>query len=336
LTDFAFLICSERSGSNLITSLMGGHREISGPPPSHLFRLFATNAHRYQPLDDDRNWNAFRIDLLDAFANMLGEWNTAPPASDPQPLPDQRSIAAELQRIYGREAAAEGARISFVKENHCYAFAPFLLASYAGCRFVHQVRDPRDVAASWLATDGIAGGVVKAIDTWVSDQTETLTLVRQLQPSGRAMTIRYEDLLADPEAAARLLCAHLGLAFDPGMLEFFTNERTRRNAASIDAWSNLAKPVMRDNAGKFRSVLSSDDLRYVELRCAGLMGSFGYMPETDAGSLGAVERQSEAAGLAGSVNPGRPYKLSTGAEKDRRDRRRAVIDRVLSRAPAQA
>ncbi|NQT92999.1 MAG: hypothetical protein HQ559_09570 [Lentisphaerae bacterium] len=55
---FDFLMCSERSGSNLITKVMDGHPEFCGPFPSHVTRTFCHDYCRYCDLADDANWRA--------------------------------------------------------------------------------------------------------------------------------------------------------------------------------------------------------------------------------------------------------------------------------------
>ena len=41
------------------------------------------------------------------------------------------------------------------------------------------------------------------------------------------VTIRYEDLTADPESTLRPVCRHLGVAFEPGMLEYGDQDHGR-------------------------------------------------------------------------------------------------------------
>ena len=68
------LMCSERSGSNLISRMMGAHPDVCSPAPSHLIRVLAENRTRYGDLDDDRNWDRLLADAVDLLATQLGEW----------------------------------------------------------------------------------------------------------------------------------------------------------------------------------------------------------------------------------------------------------------------
>lgn len=327
--DFAFLICSERSGSNLITSLLNGHSRISAPPPSHMFRLFATNAANYGTLTRDDNWQLLLQDVMAAFAHQLGSWNTAPDLDSLAARPLDRSVLAPVAALYRDEAAHDGAATVFVKENHTARFAEVLRARMPGCRFVWMVRDPRDVAVSYLTTDGIPGGVARAVEVWLGDQTETLALQARLAADGILHALRYEDLLADTPGTLAGIAAHLGLDYEDRMLEFHRDARTRRNAARIDAWQNLARPVQSGNTGKYRQVLTEAEIEYVERRCAAQMQALGYGREIFTAAPGPGDA-ARAEALEPALRPG-SYRLDTAAEAEIRARRLAVIETVTSR-----
>ena len=324
--DFGFLICSERSGSNLIASLLNGHSAVSAPPPSHMFRLFATNAANYGDLARDDNWRVLVGDVQDAFAHQLGSWNTVP---DPDALlAQERRVLAPVAALYRAEAAHDGAALAFVKENHTARFADVLMDQLPGCRFVYMVRDPRDVAASYLTTDGMPGGVARGTGVWLADQVENLALGDRLAETGRLHRLRYEDLLADTPGRLAGVAAHLGLEYEDRMLEFHRDARTRRNAARIAAWENLARPVQATNSGKYRKVLTEAEIEYVELRCLAPMRALGYAP--DIVTAPPADAAARIAALEPLLRPG-DYRLETEEEAAIRARRLAVIETVRNR-----
>ena len=330
---FAFLMCSERSGSNFIVSLMNGHPEISGPPSSHLFRLFGLNAHNYLPTSHKKNWQAFTADLVTARANMLSEWETKIDVEELISACPNRTVREALNYTYAKECRG-GERLSFVKENYTYMVVAFLLANWPDANFVFQVRDPRDVAASWAKSNGTSGGVKEAAATWLRDQSESLRYFGQISSSGRAMQIRYEDLVSDTPTMAQKLCQHVGVKYDPVMLDYYKDKRTVQNAERIEAWSNLAKPVITDNFGKYKKTLSPEDIRYIELMCHELMVGFGYALDTDAAELSDSERMAEMAELVGKLSTGVAAKEISEAERNIRAGRLALIERVKTRIPA--
>lgn len=327
---FIFLICSERSGSNFITNLIGGHPDISAPPPSHLYRIFCNNRSNYGDLKNDENWMALIDDVVDNFRCKLGVWNTDITADELLNNSRVRNVAELLRIIYTKEAGSENASSVFIKENQTYQFADYLLQSYPDTRFIYMVRDPRDVASSWVSTHTMPGGVEKAVDTWLADQENALVLYEAIKSSGKILLVRYEDVLADAESSLKAITKYMGMAYDENMLKFYKNPRTIANAQRIDAWSNLLNPVMKNNAGKYKDTLSDSDQRYVELRCMKAMKKLGYSPDMIDYLLPSDEKEKVIQELLPMINKG-AYLIKDSNESDIRKRRLSAINRVLQR-----
>jgi len=332
---FTFLMCSERSGSNFTTALMNGHEAVSGPPPTHMFRLFGLNHDRYEPIADDRNWAAFKADFTEAFDAMPGAWSSVMDPAIFKLAPVDRSIAAVLTAVYAAECAADGAQQAFVKENQLYGFMPFIAANWPEGRIVHQIRDPRDMALSWLRTESMPGGLEHAVALWIDDQQRGLdALRRQLNPA-QVLRVRYEDVLADPKNELERLCRFVGVSFSAEMLNFHQNDRTRANASILGAWANLDKPILSGNSRKYREGLTAPEIEYVELRCADLMTEFGYPLDSDAAGRPAEDRAVRCEQLGPNVRLTKPHAYESKSDEAMRTRRRALILRVTSRVPFQ-
>ena len=314
-----------------MTSLMNGHSAVCGPPPTHLFRLFGGNRANYGDLEDDAAWNALVEDMMLGLECKLGAWSTSITADELRQRAKRRCPAELLRIIYSKEAEHDGARILFVKENHTASFAPFLLGGFPDCRFVLLVRDPRDVASSWVSTDTIPGGVERATEVWLADQEASLSLYHQLRDTGRITLVRYEDLVGERTVETlRQLTAALGLSYEEGMLDFHRHLRTQRNARRIAAWANLARPVLKGNSGKYRDVLSEADLRYVELACFPLMNALGYPCDLTSELPGLEDLPTQLGQLRPLLAQGR-YQVGED-EREIREHRLAAIKRVLGRS----
>ncbi len=329
MSEFVFLVCSERSGSNFITSLMNGHKDICGPPPTHLFRLFGTNMERYGNLAESGNWQQLLADVSAAFDAILGVWNTSVSQEELAAKVTRRSGAALLRYIYEKEAGLDGASHIFVKENHTYSFAPFLMAHFPACRFLLSVRDPRDVALSWKKTPTIPGGVKEAVDTWISDQSGALSLFGQLSGTKRCKLVRYEDILSNTETTLTDILQWMGLDFSEGILDFHLDSRTQQNASRIAAWDNLGAGVLRSNHAKYLKGLSRDEIYYIELRCRALMDVFGYAPSDPRSTVDEKGIEGEIKELEASFAQCE-YVLDP-REEAIRQKRLATIERVLKR-----
>lgn len=291
---FVFLQCSERSGSNLITRILGSHPRVCSPSPAHLVRLLCENRMRYGDLGVDRNWYALIDDTVALLETKLGTWRTQLCIEELLSQAPPRSLGALLRRIFSREAAACGKEVLFIKENHLYRYLPFLLTAFPDLRIIYQVRDPRDMALSWKRSAVLRGCVHRAARTWKTDQENGIATLGQLWDTNKILCLKYEDLVADPSSLLPAVCEFVGVDTDPAMLDFHKAEDTRRDARRTADWKNIASPVIRDNFGKFRHGLSRDEIAFIEGTCAAEMAFFGYGTETDGGTDPDLEARIKA------------------------------------------
>lgn len=283
--NLGFLMCSERSGSNLITRMLDAHSQICGPAPKHLINPVARNLFRYEPLTDAAQWRALLADIHGLLAADFSRWRTTFSLDDLAGLAPPGDVSTLIRRIYEREAQAHGKTQVFVKENHVYEFIAFLLIHYPQANYVYQVRDPRDMALSWKNNPSHPGGVVRAARQWQTDQQNSLKLFSELRRLGRAVLVHYEALIERPEEVLSEVVALLGLAYEPGMLSYHESALTRANAQQQHAWANLGKALMSDNKHKYREALSADEIRAVESLCFFEMRHLGYDCDFDKSEL---------------------------------------------------
>jgi hypothetical protein len=137
-------------------------------------------------------------------------------------------------------------------------WADTLLEWYPTARIVHMIRDPRGVYRSelrrrrerpvslpyrWLvAVPPLLRGFIllETAWAWARAVADHRTLSRR-QPESY-LAVRFEDLVRSPEAEVERLCAFLGVAAEPGMLEQKVVSKGGRlgesgfDAAAADRW----------------------------------------------------------------------------------------------------
>jgi hypothetical protein len=312
-----FLLCSERSGSNLITRMVDNHPQFCAPSPTHLIRLLVQHREAYQ------DWDDLCADAAELLATKLGEWRTQPSAPDLRALP-VRTLPELLRHVFEAEARACGKERLFIKENHAARFLPFLLEAWPDAQFVHLVRDPRDMALSWKRSAVHRGDVVRAARVWQQDQAEAVAAIARL----RIHSLTYEDLVVVPELELLRLCRFLGVRFLPAMLAYHRDPVTIAAAGRTSAWENLAQPVMVANTGKWREGLDNTEVALVESVCAREMSHFGYAcTSTDPRCL----RELEAELLPFERQDKPAYRDLPAAERALRARRELLERRLAAR-----
>jgi len=277
-----FLICSERSGSNLISSIVGEHPQVYSHPPYHLGRDLIGRLHEIT--EGGVSSEALQILKRNAVkritrycgeeeAQRLADWIDAQSEVDPRAL--ARFVFQEMPLdAHGKHA--------FVKENNIHQMLFFLVDCFPDAKFIFQVRDPRDFLLSCVARrkrfmGNKFGSIRNAMNVWREDQIAGLTAYGLLGRD-RVLLQRYEDLVADFDTTVTRLCAFLGLEFDERMHKFHEADRAQQLAV-IGARENLAKPIMTQNFRKYLKGLSRGQIKIVEAYNGDLMDRFGYPRE---------------------------------------------------------
>lgn len=291
----AFLMCSERSGSNLITKLLNAHSKICGPSTKHVFNPVARNLFRYEPLSDQGNWRALVADIHNLMSVAFSVWKRDFTLDDLLGLAEPGDVVSLLRNIFFEETKANGKEDVFVKENHIYEFLPFLLLHFPEAKYVFLCRDPRDMALSWKKSKDHPGGVVAAARQWQKDQQNTLKNVSELTKLGRAISLRYEDLIERPADELDRVVRSLGHVPEPSMLDFHRDALTRANAGNQAAWENLGKGIMDDNKNKYLNELSEREIVAIEKICWFEMNHLGYLPEFERWQVEAFSEDDLAA-----------------------------------------
>lgn len=130
-------------------------------------------------------------------------------------------------------------------------------------RFLHLIRDPRDVAPSVVAK-GWAGNVYAGAGFWVEAERCWDRLKARLTQD-QFIEVRYEDLIREPEKELTRVCEWIGVSFDPRMLEYTVNA------------PQYPKPDAR-HAERWKRELSFHKVHWVEVQAAELMTPRGYKP----------------------------------------------------------
>jgi len=130
---------------------------------------------------------------------------------------------------------------------------------FPGAKFIHIIRDGRDVVASIVRRkhdDGTPwANVETAAWTWRDHVTMGETFGRKVGP-GSYYEIRYEDLVADGLRGARDIFGFLGIPLHPAVEEFCLAQQ-----ASRSAFSSPTRDLSEGGAGRsdWGQALSAED-----------------------------------------------------------------------------
>jgi Sulfotransferase family len=181
-----FIMCTVRSGSTLLRVLLNSHSEIHSPHELHL-RHIRARARKGYP---EKALREIGLDN-DRLRHLL--WD----------------------RVLHRELMESGKQILVNKTPSDVFIADEILGCWPDARFIFLLRHPASIAKSRHAArpqdehDRNIGTVLR--------YGNALEEVRRAQPG---LTVRYEDIAADPAKATRDVCAFLGVRWEQQMLDY--------------------------------------------------------------------------------------------------------------------
>ena len=89
---------------------------------------------------------------------------------------------------------------------------------FPDAKFIHLVRDPRDVARSSIGM-GWAGNVYYGVDHWIKTE-ESWNQINTRLKNEQFIELRYEDVVLSPNLQLKKLCNFLDVDFSNKMLEY--------------------------------------------------------------------------------------------------------------------
>ncbi len=206
LREPAFVLSTVRSGSTLLRLLLDSHTQIHSPHEMHLKDLRVEVGGKY----GEKALAEVKLDR-DELNYVLWDW------------------------YLHRELATTGKPILVNKTPSDVWITDGIQACWPDARFIFLLRHPLAVARSRqaLRPDDAEEGNLKRVLKYA-------TAVEHARETLPGLTVRYEDLAADPVVQTQRLCAFLGVAWEPEMLEYgrFSHGRLR---AGLGDWKDTIR-----------------------------------------------------------------------------------------------
>lgn len=181
-----FVVCTVRSGSTLLRVLLNSHSRVHAPPEMHLGDIVTDTKSKYA----DRALKALRLEG-DALRYLL--WD----------------------RMLHRELTASGKEVLVYKNPRDVFIVDDLVRCWPEARFIFLLRHPLSVARSRKE--------LRPQDSEEVNLEQVLrygNAVEQARQSLEGLTVRYEELTADPEGVLRGVCSFIGVDWEPQMLDY--------------------------------------------------------------------------------------------------------------------
>jgi hypothetical protein len=271
-----FIMSSERSGSNLLRTLLSNHSHISGPTAAQFLPVFSERALYYTPLSDKERALDLMKDMLAVVNHPYYNWGLTLDLDDAYERCRPRVFLDFFDLFYREKCIHQSKRRFICKENNLFDFAFQLIEYYDDPKFIYLHRDPRDYAASFMNVPAGFKTAYTAAMNWRQEQKKCRVLVDTFgMPVHR---VRYRDLISEVEKTMRGILTFLEEESERACYQVQTekNESLTHNVY----WKNLARPILKSNTGKYRQQFSTDEVKVIETVAREPMLRLGYAFDT--------------------------------------------------------
>lgn len=281
-----FILGNNRSGTSLLRLILTCHEEIIIPPESH-FMLWNYDKYRFwTPEDGYENF------LFDLFGSTKFEtWKldkTELKSFLIQRNPKSYSeLCADVYIFYGikqnKMPSLWGDKNSLWVEK-----LPVLHLLYPNAKFIHIVRDGRDVATSYLTLSEYTGPrhkyypnlscqIEEIAKIWNNNVLSVSRFLFQL-PSQNYIEIKYEDLILYTQATLTKVFDFLGLPLSPTVFNYYEiNKSQKFEPDEFLVWkSKLNEPPDKGNIGKYKHKLTQSEIKAFEQIATEALEKYGY------------------------------------------------------------
>lgn len=291
MNPFVFVVGCPRSGTTLLQRMLDAHPELAVTNDTHFIPRALRSENPHVALSREL---VDRVVSYHRFARLGVDETTARGLAS-----GLSTYAAYVCRLYDQVAAQRDKPHAGEKTPDYVRHLPLLHELFPSAKVLHIIRDGRDVALSaldWARPDKGPGRFV----LWENEPLVVCALwwarfVIAGRLSGRVLgpalyhEVRYEALVAQPEAVLRDIVAFLELPFDECMLRF--NEGRQSDDPSLSAKAGWRPPT--PGLRNWEEHFDSNDLDVFDALAGNLLDELGYPRR--AGNVITNDRVAQAA-----------------------------------------
>lgn len=265
-----------RSGTSLLQSMFAAHPDVAYLPETSFIRRYLTKGvlERFfltkgeggvvRALETDPVFKRTGLSAVSLIRDAIDDGG-------------QMDVAIYRSMLYSWSGGEK--KIVGDKDPRLIEFYPVIKSLFPAAIVINIIRDPRDVLASKKQAVWSKGSHV-----WkhIFANRVQMMLGRTNGPrlfSDNYHEIIYEELIASPETVLDELCRKVGLIFDEVMLSFNDAARNLVSVSEVSWKKETLGPLLKDNKEKWKSTLSSREVRLTELCCREAMIVGKYEPD---------------------------------------------------------
>jgi hypothetical protein len=252
--------------------MLDAHPDIAIPYESHLYSKLYPVVRRHRPdLSDPRQRARLVSELLRA--EPLTLWTPRPSAADTLAAitrDDFHGVVEGLMRAWTRKRGKSRWGEKTPPHTLCWRT---ILEGFPDLQVINLIRDGREVTLSHMTAPFGPKHAYHVARRWVQ-YLSTAEEAESALGAGAFLSVRYEDLVAQPEMELRRICLFMNADYNPAMLAFHRGDTAYPTDQRNEA--NLRRPLLAGNTEKWRRHMSARDLRIFEALAGDYLERYGY------------------------------------------------------------
>lgn len=285
-----FIVGCPRSGTTFLQSLLAAHPKLTSYPETHFWdysipkqiRFRAPKVYTMREKKLVQQWLQKYEFPLDAMNHMQPLYFT------------YKSWSKALMKVLDNLTDDEVSGWIEKTPRHIYS-VPFITAADANARFIHILREGKDVVASlYQVTHKYPEhwNGPKDIDDCIQKWKKFIAESRKYLDQPRHSFVRYEELLANKAELVPKLCEFIGFDFEPEMLQEYTN-KAERLVGENEKWkeSNISG---KDKTDKFSRIFSPEEQEYIIEQTQGIsLEAFSRKIKPNPGDVAVTQKRTK-------------------------------------------
>jgi hypothetical protein len=265
-----FIAGPERSGTSLIYALLASHPNIAMTRRTNMW------THYYRQYGDLSNPENFErcLEMMMRYKRLI-KLNPNPDRIREdfrKRQPTYANLFAILEEHYAEQL---GKPRWGDKSLNTERYTDKIVEAYPNARIIHMIRDPRDRYSSSLARWKVSrGGIGSGTGIWLN----TITLGEHYKKKypNNYLTLKYEDLVADPEKTLVEVCKFIDEPYSEEMLSMNGAKTFRDEGGNSSYLQRKPGKITTSSIGKYKDVLTKSHVVFLQFFSRTTMLKYGY------------------------------------------------------------
>jgi hypothetical protein len=277
-----FVLGAQRSGTTMLRLMLNSHPNLAIPHETAFMTLFRPKLHEYGDLAHRKNAARLLDDIAEHPLVVRGRHIVDKAAILSHPI---ANFADLIDAIMSEYAAAQGKSRWGDKTPFYTPDIDVLWQLFPGAKFLHLVRDGRDVALSQRTISWLSTNLQVLAGDWRWKTTVCHKVGAVIGPD-QFLEMRYEDLVRDPEGCLRRICQFIEEPFADEMLRYHESAQAVVPTESLQWHRNSVRAPNPGKLFEWKHKLSVSDRIIYEQIAGSALDLFGYEREHLASTLG--------------------------------------------------